>query len=164
MIKIYTFLYILKYIFKITATSLRYKMNVFVAQLVEYSFWQTENQTDESRRNVLISRREDNTRNEEFSEELFLHFTEWEYERGCRSKLSNRERRWPGTDVSNILVFGPKRLRFSNVAENSIRRRTYFGGRKLAGVRAGMLKVLPTKAPTVSLDCTVSQFVIQGDT
>ena len=59
--------------------------------------------------NTLILRYENNTRNEEFFQSKTLHFTEWERGRmSCRSKLSNQERRWPGTDVSNILVFRPR--------------------------------------------------------
>lgn len=113
-----------------------------------------ENQTDEMQWNILILWRDDNIRDDEFSEKLFLYFMIWE-RTGCRSKLSNHERRWPSTDVSNILVFGLKRLS-RTALENSIRWGTYFGRRETTGVRAGMFKALSTKAPAVS---TVRQSV-----
>lgn len=95
------------------------------------------------------------TRN--FAEMLFFYFTKWERERtGCRSKLSNQERRWPGTDVSNILVFGPREGWSVSVCRTVLKTRS--GEERIsaggtAGVRAGMFKVLSAKAPTVS-DCT----------
>jgi len=89
------------------------------------------------------------------AEIAFLYFTEWGRRGNARwtdrSKLSNKERRWPGTDVSNILVFGPRAGWSVSQMVKTQSGQEYISAGETVEIRAGMFEVLSTKVSTVTI-------------